>query len=629
MVTKSKYIFLTIILSFLFAACSTAPVTSPSESSPTPSATGTPTPTATTSPTPTATPTPTPVLIFIPPGRTYDYTDKTTGRADWQSEVSQNGYVAIADFFSETVSVRDLLNGDKVVFNFFYTFTLGYFEGEEVQTVDLVGGRYLSVAGYMLGCVPDDTAPLGCNFEYEDYWKAWDINTGSPVDPLTIGDDSLAFHLAALQVIGNPASFRASASSNDKTFLLYSPMTSLSGEITIWNIAEQTSTPLGNHEDVMALATSPDDAQALSLSPNGELRVWDIATRTLVGAFLIEPNIQQLVWTNSNRILTVDERDVISLRTPAWQGVDASQLQAITPKNANRLQLISTIDVQPTSITSLAPSPNNDLLAIGLMDGSVLLYDIVQGEFVATLSRHTDTITSLAFSPDGKILASAGANGLIVLWDMQGEQVLHGLGGHQGGTLSVAFNPKGTVLASGGQDNNVRLWNVENGKELAALEGHSSTVGAVSFNPRGSVLGSAGDDGAIGLWDPDTYQSVATLDGSPGKFTSLAFSPVSQTLVAGTTAGQVQRWNLLDNSRIAEFDYHSGSINSIAFSSDGEIIVSGSGDKALVLWGIVDQSMLMSIPLKGNPTNSAVSPDGKLIFIGIQDGYIYLLGVLR
>ena len=68
------------------------------------------------------------------------------------------------------------------------------------------------------------------------------------------------------------------------------------------------------------------------------------------------------------------------------------------------------------SAESLSTSDNNSLLALGLANGLVILFDFETGEEISTWYAHTDRVINLDFSQDGSMLATSGADGFIKLW---------------------------------------------------------------------------------------------------------------------------------------------------------------------------------------------------------------------
>ncbi len=70
------------------------------------------------------------------------------------------------------------------------------------------------------------------------------------------------------------------------------------------------------------------------------------------------------------------------------------------------------------------------MLASGGYDKTIKLWDVASGRELRTLSGHTDPVSSVAFSPDGNVLASGGGDNTIKLWDVASGRELRTLSGH-------------------------------------------------------------------------------------------------------------------------------------------------------------------------------------------------------
>ena len=68
--------------------------------------------------------------------------------------------------------------------------------------------------------------------------------------------------------------------------------------------------------------------------------------------------------------------------------------------------------------SALDYSPDGSLLATGVPDGSVQLWQASDGAALVTLSGHQSKIAYVAFSPDGSLLASLDENGVLMLWSV-------------------------------------------------------------------------------------------------------------------------------------------------------------------------------------------------------------------
>jgi WD40 repeat protein len=111
------------------------------------------------------------------------------------------------------------------------------------------------------------------------------------------------------------------------------------------------------------------------------------------------------------------------------------------------------------------------------MNGSVRLWDVQDGTWLATLCDHTNGVRSVAFSPNGRILVSGSDEDTIRLWDVPDLTCQKVLQGHMSRVCSVQFSlldvslPSGTgsLLVSGSQDETIKLWNPTTGECLKML----------------------------------------------------------------------------------------------------------------------------------------------------------------
>ncbi|KAF8314106.1 hypothetical protein DL93DRAFT_2228228 [Clavulina sp. PMI_390] len=170
-------------------------------------------------------------------------------------------------------------------------------------------------------------------------------------------------------------------------------------------------------------------------------------------------------------------------------------------------------------VAALALSKNGWLLAAGLGNGTICLWDLRSGELVP--HHHEQPMSqghplySMALSPDGKLLASSGSANTICLWNVQSQSMKgEPLRGHDSSVYSVAFSPDGKLLASGSKDNTICLWDVQSQtRKGEPLRGHDHYVDSVVFSPDGTLLASGSMDNTLCFWD---IQS-GTAKGEPFK----------------------------------------------------------------------------------------------------------------
>lgn len=83
------------------------------------------------------------------------------------------------------------------------------------------------------------------------------------------------------------------------------------------------------------------------------------------------------------------------------------------------LDKIQSVELKDRKISGLAISPDEKLLASGLENGDILLWEVGTGQCLDTLAAHESSISDLRFSSDGKWLLSGGIDAKTKVWDIQ------------------------------------------------------------------------------------------------------------------------------------------------------------------------------------------------------------------
>ena len=264
-------------------------------------------------------------------------------------------------------------------------------------------------------------------------------------------------------------------------------------------------------------------------------------------------------------------------------------------------QPIATLTGHTASARSVAFSPDGSILASGSHDGTVILWDVATQQPKDTLTEHTAPVETVAFSRDGSTLASGSHDGTVILWDVDTGQPKDTIMGRANWVWSVAFSPDGT-LAIGRSDGTVLLWDVATGQPKDTLTGHTAWVESVAFTRDGSMLASGSGDNTVILWEVATGRPIAILPGHTAGVNSVAFSPDGTMLASGSDDTTVRLWDVIMGQPIATLTGHTSWVRSVAFSPDGSTLASGSGDRTVLLWEIAPSAVeyTLSIPADYN-----------------------------
>jgi WD40 repeat protein len=140
-------------------------------------------------------------------------------------------------------------------------------------------------------------------------------------------------------------------------------------------------------------------------------------------------------------------------------------------------------------------------------------------------------VEGVAFSPNGKLLASADADGTVRLWNLANGQAVASLPADIGvGVTAVAFSPNGNLLATADADGTVGLWDPATGQAVASLPADIGVaVTAVAFSPDGNLLATADADGTVQIWNMSLfahpYAALCADVGSPTSADWIKYAP--------------------------------------------------------------------------------------------------------
>ena len=197
------------------------------------------------------------------------------------------------------------------------------------------------------------------------------------------------------------------------------------------------------------------------------------------------------------------------------------------------------------SVTCVALSPDGNLLATGLLDGGIRLWDSRSATFTKAPLAHEKEVTSVVFASTGQWMASSDWGGAVMRWDIGSgaQSLICSLDRRVPKVLAIS--PDDEVLAVGNLDGAVSLVNLPSRAITRVVRTESAedccSVAALQFSPDGSLLacGSYGSS-RVEIWRTGSWQLWKSWRSHPICVRSLAFSPSGDTLASGGFRGEIR-----------------------------------------------------------------------------------------
>jgi WD40 repeat protein len=284
------------------------------------------------------------------------------------------------------------------------------------------------------------------------------------------------------------------------------------------------------------------------------------------------------------------------------------------------------------AVWSAALSPDGKLLATGLENGTITVWDAEQGTRKYDLHQdkngqqpaHGGIIWAVNFSADGDRLISVSDDATIKEWNLatgeqktslpvgtsrsaaispKGDRVAVGdrygrvrvfeladqrpiLDYEQGSTVNgVAFGPDGRSLASVGSDGSVVVWDMNINRKRFRIPGHTSPVYSVAFSPDGEQLATASWDQTIAIWNPKTGEAIrAPIHAHSDGVWAVQFAPCCKVIASAGQDGKTKVWDAVSGELLATFGHHTGTVHALRFSRDGDKLITGGRDGSVNIW---------------------------------------------
>ncbi|KAK1923185.1 WD40-repeat-containing domain protein [Papiliotrema laurentii] len=221
-----------------------------------------------------------------------------------------------------------------------------------------------------------------------------------------------------------------------------------------------------------------------------------------------------------------------------------SAINSITPAMAKDIELVSP---PPDSVSKIAFSPTQDILAVASWDNNVRLYEVnSQGQSQAkAMYAHQAPVLDLDWSTSGQHLFSAGCDNAVQMYDIstgQNQQVAQ----HDAPIKCVRYlDMNGGMIATASWDKTLKYWDLRSPQPVGTVQLAGK---ALSMDTEGKLLVVAGGNRQIHLLNLDQPMSIWKTIESPLKWQTRVVScfptmpgqkPDEQAYAIGSVEGRV------------------------------------------------------------------------------------------
>ncbi len=295
---------------------------------------------------------------------------------------------------------------------------------------------------------------------------------------------------------------------------------------------------------------------AVSIQPDC-LSVWDLQDFSRTAFFSIltgkpeSSSYQSLAFTPDEGTLITCKSGKGSPLIGLWDTRHGYRLR-------EKLSVDSTLGQNDFSLASMAISGDGAVLVVVSREqGIVSAIDLSTKKSRWSVAMAPGDPFTPSFSPDGKTVAVGTVDGLILLLDARtGKEIRPPLQHGREPVAAVAFAQQGT-LASAGKDGNVKLWSAESFELTTLPKVHTETLFSAAFSPDGGLLVTTGGmwvpweplgshKGEICVWDVANRKLLTKLHAHDGCVSCAVFSPDGKRLATTGRGGKMYLWDVED-----------------------------------------------------------------------------------
>ena len=280
---------------------------------------------------------------------------------------------------------------------------------------------------------------------------------------------------------------------------------------------------------------------------------------------------------------TADKSFVHSAAQSSFSGEDLNNVIMWLNKSATKSSKCSLTITQQQPLHSVCLSHDETMIACGMEDGQLVLYDKNTTKELKTFIGHSSSITSCSFIGTNKI-CSASEDGSISIWDVQGGHRLCVMEKHTRQVSCCECTDDGKLLVSTSWDNTARLWNVSDGTPAGELTGYIHPFNCLALDKHQKHVALGGWNKNIVIWNIIENKKTDTYKGHHSSVRALAYAPSGLHLASASLAGEIMMWSTENGAKMGQLSAKSPPLTSLSFTPSGQQLIVASTNSRIKVW---------------------------------------------
>ncbi|XP_054281177.1 SKI8 subunit of superkiller complex protein-like [Macrosteles quadrilineatus] len=237
----------------------------------------------------------------------------------------------------------------------------------------------------------------------------------------------------------------------------------VNGTVKIWKVQENALETLQEIQNadcgsIFSVGVNPQGSHIFAMFTSGSIKMWSTDG-------VLHGTIQTSPLDHCNGVFIDDSRKIVT-------GTHDGKINFYYTGNCGLAKSITTTH---GFISSVAFSPDSQLLAAGFESGNVVIYRHRSGAIIKDCNLNGKKVNCISFSNDSKEFISCTGIG-VTIYGVEQNRLLHFIPAHLQPILSCSLSNNGKFFLTCSEDNSVNVWDKEECVSKATIVAHSDSV---------------------------------------------------------------------------------------------------------------------------------------------------------